>query len=175
MPLLKQYELSGIRVLAWKVTETVEELQGMVSHSIAARACEDFTSEKRRAEWLAVRALLSNCLDVDARVVYDAAGKPSLEGFDGEISICQRSLRASTPKGDRVSLSASEEVPAGATMTFWVLCLNDAHVPAVKEWFDYGILRGTGQWRNSGKGRFMYEILDEAEPTSFSEAVKLAQ
>ena len=60
-------------------------------------------------------------------------------------------------------------------MTFWVLCLNDAHVPAVKEWFDYGILRGTGQWRNSGKGRFMYEILDEAEPTSFSEAVKLAQ
>ena len=95
--------------------------------------------------------------------------------FTGEISICQRSLRASTPKGERVSLSASEEVPAGATMTFWVLCLNDAHVPAVKEWFDYGILRGTGQWRNSGKGRFMYEILNETEPTSFSEAIKLAQ
>lgn len=87
MPLLKQYELSGVRVLVWKMTETLEELQGMVSSSLVAQACEEFASEKRRAEWLAVRALLSNCLDVDARVVYDAAGKPSLEGFDGEISI----------------------------------------------------------------------------------------
>lgn len=88
----------------------------------------------------------------------------------GEITICQRSLRASTPKGERVGLSASEEVPAGSTMTFWVLCLNDAHVPAVMEWFDYGILRGTGQWRNSGKGRFTYEILETAEPKDFREA-----
>ena len=95
--------------------------------------------------------------------------------FDGELSICQRSLRASTPKGERVSLSASEEVPAGATMTFWVLCLNDAHIPAVKEWFDYGILRGTGQWRNSGKGRFSYEVLEELEPKSFREAVEATQ
>lgn len=27
------------------------------------------------------------------------------------------------------------------------------------EWLDYGKLRGLGQWRNSGKGRFTYEIL----------------
>ena len=87
MPLLKQYELSGVRVLVWKMTETLEVLQGMVSSSLVAQACEEFASEKRRAEWLAVRALLSNCLGVDACVVYDAAGKPSLEGFDGEISI----------------------------------------------------------------------------------------
>lgn len=92
--------------------------------------------------------------------------------FDGELSICQRSLRASTPQGERVTLSASEEVPAGATMTFWVLCLNEAHIDAVKEWMDYGILRGTGQWRNSGKGRFYYEILDEVVPGSFAGAVQ---
>lgn len=95
--------------------------------------------------------------------------------FDGEITICQRSLRAATAQGERVALSASEEVPAGATMEFWVLCLNDAHVPAVLEWMDYGLLRGTGQWRNSGKGRFSYEILDEAEPSSFGEAVAWAK
>ena len=35
--------------------------------------------------------------------------------FDGEMTICQRSLRAQTPQGERVALSASEEVPAGAT------------------------------------------------------------
>ena len=26
----------------------------------------------------------------------------------------------------------------------------------VREWLDYGQLRGIGQWRNSGKGRFTY-------------------
>lgn len=91
--------------------------------------------------------------------------------FDGELTICQRSLRASTPQGERVALSASEEAPAGATMDFWVLCLNDSHTKAVLEWMDYGILRGTGQWRNSGKGRFTYELIEVLEPNSFGEAV----
>ena len=27
------------------------------------------------------------------------------------------------------------------------------------EWLDYGQLRGLGQWRNSGKGRFRYTLL----------------
>ena len=87
MPLLEQYELSGVRVLAWKVTETVEELQGMVLPSLAARACKEFASEKRRTEWLAVRALLRSSLGDDVHVVYDTAGKPSLEGIEGDISI----------------------------------------------------------------------------------------
>ena len=92
--------------------------------------------------------------------------------FEGELGICQRSLRASTPQGERVALSASEEAPAGSTMDFWVLCLNDSHTKAVLEWMDYGVLRGTGQWRNSGKGRFAYELIEVLEPNSFGEAVK---
>lgn len=83
--------------------------------------------------------------------------------FEDEITICQRPLRASTPQGERVALAASEEIPAGATMDFWVACLSDGHVNAVKEWMDFGILRGTGQWRNSGKGRFDYELLETLE------------
>lgn len=31
----------------------------------------------------------------------------------------------------------------------------------VREWLDYGVFSGIGQWRNSGKGRFTYEILEE--------------
>ena len=87
MPLLEQYELSGVRLLVWKVTETLEELQGMVLPSLAARACEVFASEKRCTEWLAVRALLRSSLGDDVHVVYDTAGKPSLEGIEGDISI----------------------------------------------------------------------------------------
>lgn len=87
MPLFKQYGLHGTSVLVWKITETIDELQGMVSPDVAAWALEKYASEKRRAEWLAVRALLRQHLGDDVRVVYDAEGKPSLQGAGGTVSI----------------------------------------------------------------------------------------
>lgn len=77
--------------------------------------------------------------------------------FDGEMGVCQRPLRASTPQGERISLAMSEEVPAGARCEFTVVCLDESHMDAVREWLDYGALSGIGQWRNSGKGRFLWE------------------
>lgn len=79
--------------------------------------------------------------------------------FDGEIGDCQRPLRAQTAQGERVSLTKSEEIPAGATCEFSIVLLDESHEKAVLEWMDYGSLRGIGQWRNSGKGRFDYEIV----------------
>ena len=83
--------------------------------------------------------------------------------FDGEVGICQRPLRAQTAQGERVALASSECIPAGAKMTFDIKMLVPAHEKAIREMLDYGILRGFGQWRNSGKGRFTYEILEEYE------------
>lgn len=77
--------------------------------------------------------------------------------FDGDVGICQRPLRAQTAQGERVALAMSEEVPAGSTMEFEIVCLSAEHLAAVREWLDYGALRGLGQWRNSGKGRFVWE------------------
>ena len=77
--------------------------------------------------------------------------------FDGEITECQRPLRAQTMQGERVSLAMSEQIPAGATVEFTVVCLCDDHEKAVREWLDYGKYSGIGQWRNSGKGRFAWE------------------
>ena len=34
-------------------------------------------------------------------------------------------------------------------------------VEYVREWLDYGRLNGIGQWRNSGKGRFVWEELSD--------------
>ena len=76
---------------------------------------------------------------------------------NGEIGTCQRPLRAQTPRGERVSLAMSEEIPAGSTFECAITCMDDANVKAVKEWLDYGALRGMGQWRNSGKGRYVWE------------------
>lgn len=80
--------------------------------------------------------------------------------FTGNIGECQRPLRAQTAQGERVSLANSEEIPAGSTCEFEVLCMDDSHEKAVLEWLEYGQLRGIGQWRNSGKGRFSYEITE---------------
>lgn len=80
--------------------------------------------------------------------------------FDGEIGDCQRPLRAQTAQGERISLAISEEIPAGATCEFSVTLLDESHEKAVLEWLDYGSMRGIGQWRNSGKGRFDYEIVN---------------
>ena len=80
--------------------------------------------------------------------------------FDGEIGVCQRPLRAQTAQGERVALASSESIPAGATMEFDIVLYVDAHEAAVIEMLEYGKRRGFGQWRNSGKGRFTYEILE---------------
>lgn len=79
--------------------------------------------------------------------------------FEGELGYCQRPLRASTPQGERVALAHSEAIPAGAVLEFEVTCLTDGMVKAVTEWLNYGKLRGLGQWRNSGKGRFNCEVV----------------
>ena len=83
--------------------------------------------------------------------------------FDGEIGICQRPLRGQTAQGERVALASSESIPAGATMTFDIRMLLPEHEKAIREMLNYGQLRGFGQWRNSGKGRFRYEVLEERE------------
>ncbi len=80
--------------------------------------------------------------------------------LSGEMGICQRPLRAATPQGERVSISCSETVPAGSTCEFTVICMVDTDTKLVREWLDYGALHGTGQWRNSGKGKFYWEELD---------------
>lgn len=74
---------------------------------------------------------------------------------------CQRPLRASTPQGERVALAHSEEAPEGTWMEFTITVLRDELMGYVREWLDYGRLRGIGQWRNSGKGRFVYDVLKE--------------
>lgn len=81
--------------------------------------------------------------------------------FDGEIESCQRPLRAQTMQGERVTLANSEAIPAGATIELTIQCMLDKHEAAVIEWLNYGKFRGLGQWRNSGKGRFEYELLND--------------
>lgn len=76
------------------------------------------------------------------------------------IETCERPLRASTPMGERIALNSSEMIQAGAHLEFEVMLLDDGLEDWIDEMLEYGKLRGLGQWRNSGMGRFEFEKLD---------------
>lgn len=78
-----------------------------------------------------------------------------------EIGNCQRPLRASTAQGERVALASSESCPAGTYIEFTIMVMLDELMKNVIEWLDYGKLNGIGQWHNSGKGRYLWDELDE--------------
>lgn len=74
-----------------------------------------------------------------------------------KVGICERPLRADTQQGPRVSVCRSETVPPGSIIECQVQILSSELKPYVEAWLNYGVLRGLGQWRNSGKGRFTWE------------------
>lgn len=80
---------------------------------------------------------------------------------DGNLGGCERPLRASTAQGDRVALANSETVPAGTTIDVEIQCMTKEMYNLVQELLDYGIYRGIGQWRNSGKGIFTWEEIKD--------------
>lgn len=74
---------------------------------------------------------------------------------------CQRPLRAQTAQGERIALANSEAMAAGTTAEFEVCCMADGLMDYVRKWLDYGEWHGLGQWRNSGKGAYLWDELNE--------------
>ena len=79
----------------------------------------------------------------------------------GKEGVCQRPLRTDGPTGSRTALASSETLPAGSVVEFDFVLMDKQVVPYVKECLDYGVFRGLGQWRNSGKGTFTWEEIKE--------------
>lgn len=90
-----------------------------------------------------------------------------------EDSICERPLRATTMKGDRVALAGSEMID-----TPWEIMIQVELLPnegsklsrsvtweAIEDALDYGALCGIGQFRNGGYGRFVWKRMVELEKT----------
>ncbi len=78
--------------------------------------------------------------------------------LSGELGILERTLRAQTAQGERVAIVRSEMAPAGTRLGFSVVILGVITPALLAEWLDYGALRGLGQFRNGGYGRFVYEL-----------------
>ncbi len=82
------------------------------------------------------------------------------EGY--EMGYCERPIRIEKFPKDITSLKSSETVPADSTIKFRVGILNDDDEKYVLACLHYGYLRGFGEWRNSGKGRFVFDVYNEA-------------
>lgn len=95
------------------------------------------------------------------------AGREIVIHTDQPIATCQRPLRANGPQGERVALACSECIRAGAFMEFDIEMFDKDDWPMVKEWLDYGVYNGLGQWRNSGKGAFTWHEMATAGTTIF--------
>jgi hypothetical protein len=80
--------------------------------------------------------------------------------LSGPVGELQRPLRAQTAQGERVALAFSETIPAGSSITFELIVLDDKSVPQelLEEWYGYGSLRGLGQWRSASWGTVTYTL-----------------
>ena len=89
MPLIFEKKLDGACLGVWHIAET-EDLLCKVCRAVPEDIiiADSYKNESRRKQWFACRALLGHLLHLDSvKVCYDEHGKPSLEGFGGEISI----------------------------------------------------------------------------------------
>lgn len=79
----------------------------------------------------------------------------------GKMTDCERSLRAQTAMGERIAIACSESLPAGTWFECWIKYLDPGDADWIREMLDYGQMNGIGGWRNSGKGSFVWDELDE--------------
>lgn len=82
----------------------------------------------------------------------------------GQVGECQRPLRAQAGQVEMNTLAHSETVQAGSYVDLTIQWLPSKKYDwreIITEWLDYGQLRGFGQWRNSGKGRFTWELIED--------------
>lgn len=87
------------------------------------------------------------------------------------VSECQRPLRTSGPTGERTALANSETAPIGTVIDVNFTVFSHIHVPILRELLEYGMLRGIGAWRNSGKGRFTCEDVTPEDIKAENEAL----
>lgn len=124
----------------------------------ACAALQRYKGEKCSKQSCVMKAykkIIDGCIFVYPR-------KIPLDMHGGEMGVCQRPLRGQTAQGERIALASSETVPEGTTFEC-VIETPDTYEAAVYEWLDHMKKRGFLQWRNSGKGRAVYEVLEVNE------------
>jgi hypothetical protein len=165
----KTLDTTGTTVFFWNAKEDLpcigdHMIYGFLKASAAAQGkALQAQGKRKRGTMLESIAYTQSIINQHVRceeefITFD---KDVLRDEEGNSLFLQRSLRVKTMQGPRVSLAKSEQVPAGAKIEF-TLCVMEGS-PLTKailhKLFSYGEMCGLGQWRNSGKGMFTYEMV----------------
>ncbi len=88
MPFLKKITAPAGTIGIWKLSETSSDLISGVQLSDSEKAAfKNIKNEKRKKEYLAVRALLEKMTGTDTKIDYEKNGRPKLESSPQNISI----------------------------------------------------------------------------------------
>lgn len=157
-----EQELETVEEMTEKGTTGFHRVDGKpIMYDYAIKGfCKDACGMLRRVEGTESKKLTNFKKQIDGLVFVKPRQIPIQ--VVGEISILTRPLRAQTAQGERVALSRSESIGPGSSMEFAVKVLGGISEKLLREWLEYGELRGLGQWRNGGYGSFTYEMVEVA-------------
>lgn len=83
MPLFKTIPITDGLISIWQITESAGELLSLFSpEELDDENFRMFTFDKRKAEWLATRALLKHMIGPEFKITYTQSGKPLLQNTD---------------------------------------------------------------------------------------------
>ncbi len=79
---------NGATIVVWEITETIDELLSIINFNpFTIEQIYNFTSVKRKLEYLAVRAILYTTHSKTANIEYNPDGSPYLSDNSAQISI----------------------------------------------------------------------------------------
>jgi len=144
-------------------------IRGFIKESMLVLIELDEIKEPKK--WVVRKAVDSTVIVEPRRIrLLDASGNP-IEKAEEALG---RTLRAQTQQGERVALARSEVLPAGTRIRFLITSLVTENRQK-KSWacigketlsqcLDYGVIKGLGQWRSGGYGRFSWEEIEPGAP-----------
>src|SRR5258706_952132 len=144
MPLYLEKGINGSRLAVWQMTEKEEECFSMAGLSEELKSeVKGFRSETRRKEWLTLRILLKNVLNVAHYddIIYDEKGKPHLKNGSGYISFSHTKNFAAVVFHNSKNMGIDIETVRERIEKISHKFLNDdeikylpANAPAVHQW-----------------------------------------
>ncbi|OIP84032.1 MAG: hypothetical protein AUK44_03685 [Porphyromonadaceae bacterium CG2_30_38_12] len=165
------YKNLGVRdaaILIWHLTETEEELKGMLSNFELYKAeYEKLHTSKRRKEFLASRVALNSLHQCEFLIAYDANGKPFVDQNTLQISIshCASWVAVITHPLRQVGIDI--ELPSDKFRSLYVRFLNKVEQEALFDTTD--LLKVQLAW--SAK-EALYKIIGE-EAVNFAEQLEV--
>jgi len=140
----------------WTGFHTLDDGTPILYDYVVKGFFKDACGALRRASGTASSKLTSYKKVIDGLVF--AAPRQIKLIVPGELGVIERPLRAQTAQGERVALARSDTAPAGTMMEFELTIIGAVSKTLLVEWLDYGALKGFGQWRNAGYGKFTYSM-----------------